>query len=103
MSRYLIKLVRDGMQTFGVHKTIVYADLDREAHVKLLRAKLIEEAAEYVVDGTLDELGDVYDVLAALCAVVHGITVDEMVWRAQAKYNERGGFEQGVGMFGVAP
>lgn len=106
---YLIKLVRDRMPDMrGPGSTIFYAPVEVATHERLLRQKLIEEAAEYAIDPSVEELGDVYDVLAGLCHHVHGISVKQLVQRTAGKWNERGGFERGIGMFaehavGVCP
>lgn len=99
---YLIKLVRDRMPDMrGPGSTIVYEPVDGATREKLLRQKLVEEAAEYAIDPSVEELGDVYDVLAGLCHYVHGISVAQLRERTAGKYAERGGFEHGIGMFAV--
>ncbi|WP_067469595.1 nucleoside triphosphate pyrophosphohydrolase [Actinomadura macra] len=57
----------------------------------LLRAKLYEEAGEYVASGDPDELADLLEVVHALAAA-HRLTPDELEARRAAKATERGGF-----------
>ncbi|MGP4029112.1 hypothetical protein [Actinomadura sp. 3N407] len=62
-----------------------------EEHGALLRAKLYEEAGEYVASGDPAELADLLEVVHALAAL-HGITPGELEERRSAKAAERGGF-----------
>ncbi|QKG27388.1 nucleoside triphosphate pyrophosphohydrolase [Actinomadura verrucosospora] len=64
---------------------------DRGEYVSLLRAKLYEEAGEYVASGDPAELADVLEVVHALAAL-HGMTPDDLEASRSAKYTERGGF-----------
>jgi predicted house-cleaning noncanonical NTP pyrophosphatase (MazG superfamily) len=65
---------------------------------KLLKRKLIEEALEVAHSSStseiMEELGDVVDVLAALCAVLNTDLRTVATW-AEKKRDERGGFERG--------
>ncbi|KAB2347035.1 nucleoside triphosphate pyrophosphohydrolase [Actinomadura rudentiformis] len=57
----------------------------------LLRAKLYEEAGEYVASGDPAELADLLEVLHALAAA-HDISPAELERRRAAKAGERGAF-----------
>jgi predicted house-cleaning noncanonical NTP pyrophosphatase (MazG superfamily) len=65
---------------------------------RLLKRKLIEEALEVAQSSSareiMEELGDVVDVLAALCAVLDTDLQTVASW-AEQKRDERGGFERG--------
>jgi predicted house-cleaning noncanonical NTP pyrophosphatase (MazG superfamily) len=95
------KLVRDlipeRIASKGERVLAYAADGDRLAH--LLRRKLVEEAYEAAAatstDGRVEELGDVLDVVDALCAL-SGTSLDDVKEWAEAKRRERGGFSQGV-------
>jgi len=99
---YPIKLVRDDIGArLGGDGTITYEPIsDREEHVRLMRKKLVEEAAEYLTNPSVGELADVYAVLRALAIVDLGTTPEEVGRVALEKHNERGGFERGMLMVG---
>lgn len=104
--KYLVKLVRDRIdrleeppEAFGFHP------LDHDEHVEQLRAKLMEEATEYLLDPSEGELADVYEAVRCLAFIDlgHGVdsdvAMDSIRQIADSKRDERGGFEQGTGMF----
>ncbi|MFI0373517.1 hypothetical protein ACH35V_37145 [Actinomadura sp. 1N219] len=62
-----------------------------DEHAALLRAKLYEEAGEYVASGDPGELSDLLEVVHALAAV-HGISPEELEEQRSAKAVIRGGF-----------
>jgi predicted house-cleaning noncanonical NTP pyrophosphatase (MazG superfamily) len=100
---YPIKLVRDFIgERLGGEGTISYRPLtDPREHAQMLRAKLIEEAAEYVAMPSLAELADVLTVVEALAEIAHGVEhLDELHDEAQRKIVERGGFMRGMVMVG---
>ncbi|WP_216651584.1 nucleoside triphosphate pyrophosphohydrolase [Actinomadura litoris] len=66
-----------------------------EEYRALLRAKLYEEAGEYVASGEPEELADLLEVLHALAAV-DGITPDDLEARRAAKWERRGGFAERI-------
>jgi predicted house-cleaning noncanonical NTP pyrophosphatase (MazG superfamily) len=68
---------------------------------RLLRLKLGEEVAEYLVDGGLDELLDVVAVVEGLAWIGHQLTLAQLVERARR--DERGGFLAGRVMYGHHP
>lgn len=96
---YPIKLVRDSIGArLGGEGTITYEPVgDQETHIALLRRKLIEEAAEYLLDPSVSELADVLEVVWALSYVCHdGASAVEV--EAMRKARERGSFIDGVVM-----
>lgn len=97
---YPIKLVRDGYRGCDDFGLTFHACLDREQHVRLLRQKLIEEAAEYVADPSVGELANVYAVLRALAVVDLGSTPEFVGGVELEQHRERGGFDQGTVMYG---
>ncbi|MFI0453812.1 hypothetical protein [Actinomadura sp. 6N118] len=88
------KLVRDRIpeiiQDAGGGAAAVRAAEEGE-YEALLRAKLYEEAGEYVASGESAELADLLEVLYALAAV-HGISPAELERQRAQKAGERGGF-----------
>jgi predicted house-cleaning noncanonical NTP pyrophosphatase (MazG superfamily) len=59
----------------------------------LLRAKLYEEAGEYITSGDPAELADLLEVVHALAAL-HGMTPEDLERQRAAKATERGGFTE---------
>lgn len=100
---YLIKLVRDkvsGFLTEGTHySTLEFEHLDEREHVKRLRAKLGEEAIEYIQDPSLGELADSLEVIMALAALDLGVSFEDVMYEAARKRDERGSFLTGIGMY----
>lgn len=95
------KLVRDLIpETISAkgERVIAYATDGKELS-HLLKRKLIEEAFEVAgassTNDLIEELGDVIDVLDALCTV-SGANLDQVRSWAEAKRSERGGFARGV-------
>lgn len=64
---------------------------DPAEHVGRLRAKLVEEAGEYIASGDPRELADVLEVVHALAAT-HGMSLTELERQRSAKAEERGAF-----------
>lgn len=60
-----------------------------------LREKLVEEATEFREEPSVEELGDVLDVLAAVRAAAT-FDEDDLQAKRRAKLADRGGFEDGV-------
>ena len=101
---YLIKLVRDRVSKyFTSDSRFLFQAVPEEDFVKALRQKLIEECAEYVIDPSDNEMGDVLEVLMALAE--HDLHVDwgHIIMTALNKRLDRGGFDGGVGMYQVDP
>jgi predicted house-cleaning noncanonical NTP pyrophosphatase (MazG superfamily) len=98
-SDYTVKLVRDKMRSKLGGGTMRYAvALDHEEHVKLLRAKLIEEATEYLLDPSPEELGDVMQVVHDLAFVDLNLGLGDLEGVRLDKSVERGGFREGIVM-----
>ncbi len=100
MHKRFVKLVRDRIPQFVGDSTLSYEPIgDNEQRVKALRAKLIEEAVEYLLNPSVGELADVQEVVEALC--VHDLKVGwREIERAQSNKNdERGAFDEGLGMY----
>lgn len=91
------KLVRDGIPAIieasgGRAETRV---AETGEYRSLLKAKLYEEAGEYVASGDPAELADVLEVVRALAAS-HGVSDGELERMRQAKAEARGGFHDRV-------
>lgn len=102
----LVKLVRDNIDIFldGRHAVIEYTRLpSEEEHRRELRKKLLEEAAEYVIDPCKSELADVLEVVHALATVDLHCTFSEVNTTRLIKKVSRGGFESGMGMYAITP
>lgn len=95
----LLKLVRDGIPRMFGDAEIVYEPLSPDEKIKKLRKKLVEEAYEYQDDPSIGELADVYEVFLSLCE--HDLTcrVVDVIEVAHAKAEERGKFDDGMGMY----
>ncbi|GAA5514853.1 hypothetical protein Dcar01_03616 [Deinococcus carri] len=85
------KLVRDRIPELFPESR--YRTLTTPEYAGALRAKLEEEAREYLTDRTPEELADVLEVLHALAAL-HGLTPAELEALRVRKAAERGGFER---------
>lgn len=101
---YPIKLVRDRtpqiINSSEEPGALFYGVVSLKEATPWLRKKLMEEVAEYLVEPGLDELADVFAVLEGL-AVAHGTSIVQLQARAAA--DARGGFFQGVMMYGHHP
>jgi predicted house-cleaning noncanonical NTP pyrophosphatase (MazG superfamily) len=97
----LIKLVRDRIDEYvgDKHHNVMYQTLTKEAHVTELRKKLLEECAEYLLEPSLGELADIYEVLRALADVDLDISFSLVKIVADEKRAQRGGFIHGLGMY----
>jgi predicted house-cleaning noncanonical NTP pyrophosphatase (MazG superfamily) len=97
----LVKLVRDRVEQHLGDTTVVYAPLQGPELIREgLLKKLIEEAAEYVVDPSPEELADVLEVVEQIAARFEGGM--GAIRRAQKqKRREVGGLDRGMGMFVV--
>jgi predicted house-cleaning noncanonical NTP pyrophosphatase (MazG superfamily) len=94
-----VKIVRDGVRSYYVPPgEYIYVPVeDPEEFAKRLRAKLVEEAAEYAVDPSLEELADVITVAEALAERHGGLRA--VLAEVERKKQERGGFAGGFGMY----
>jgi predicted house-cleaning noncanonical NTP pyrophosphatase (MazG superfamily) len=103
---YPIKLVRDRVASIDTSQGLAYRPVaDRDEHVLRLRAKLVEEVGEYLIDPSLDELADILQVVEDLALVDvpeapgdHRLSLAMLRFRQYKKHNERGGFTEGVVM-----
>jgi predicted house-cleaning noncanonical NTP pyrophosphatase (MazG superfamily) len=101
---YPIKLVRDRVQDIDTSEGIAYRPVSGpEEHLELLKIKLGEEVAEYLVSGRLTELVDVFEAVRCLSNVGHDYTLSELEKAALGKHDERGGFDRGTVMVTVEP
>lgn len=96
-----VKLVRDGISRYYVPPgEYVYAPMiDRKEYVVRLRAKLVEEAAEYAAQPSLGELADAYEVIRALARHDLGKSMADVIAAAEEKRLERGGFDDLFAMY----
>lgn len=107
----LVKVVRDRVD---VHipegSTVVVAAIpDRRTAIERLRAKLVEEAVEYLTDPSASELADVLETVRALA--YHDVALrpspeecmEAIEWHADRKREDRGGFDALTGMYVVGP
>lgn len=100
----LVKLVRDDVEKFcGGDLAVRYEPMTDAEFVGELRKKLIEEAAEYLLDPSAEELADVLEVVHNLAIMEFGSLM--AVNRAGAKKRGyKGAFLDRLGMYlHVAP
>jgi len=69
-------------------------------HVRLLRRKILEEVGELISastpDEAVEEAADVMEAMAAYLSLTGVVDTDVVNLIRDKKYNERGGFEQGI-------
>lgn len=101
----LVKLVRDRVaERMPADWTVEIAAIpDRETAVKSLRAKLVEEALEYLLNPEAGELADVLEVVRTLAHYDVGIGMEGVEWYATKKREDRGGFNDLMGLYVVGP
>jgi predicted house-cleaning noncanonical NTP pyrophosphatase (MazG superfamily) len=94
-----VKLVRDGIRSYYVPPgEYIYVPVaDPQEYAKRLRMKLVEEATEYAVDPSLEELADVITVAEALAERHGGLRA--VLAEVERKKQERGSFANGLGMY----
>ncbi len=95
--KYYNKLVRDRIPEIiensgGKCVTEILSDTD---YLRMLDAKLDEEAAEYHKDQNLEELADLLEVIYAI-AIARGYTISDLERIRAAKASERGAFEKKI-------
>lgn len=96
----LVKLVRDRVGELLPDSTVSYVPIEsRAAATDMLRWKLVEEAIEYARNPSLGELADVWEALHALRIFDLKVSQVELEDEADAKRDERGGFDELVGMY----
>lgn len=103
--RRLVKLVRDDVERFCGGDTVVrYEQMSRAELVGELRKKLIEEAAEYLIDPSDEELADVLEVVETLAVFGHDEGMGGIRRAQLRKRAHKGAFLDGLGMYlHVAP
>lgn len=74
--------------------------VSKEEHYLRLKEKLKEEVEEFLEAENIEELADIYEVIAALSSFVGKGEVELMEVR-EKKREERGGFSEGVVLRGV--
>jgi predicted house-cleaning noncanonical NTP pyrophosphatase (MazG superfamily) len=101
---YLVKLVRDQVESaLGGDGTIAYRPMSPEEHKLQLRQKLIEEAAEYIVNPSLRELAHVLAVVRALARIDLEVPFATVRTAEITEHVDRGGFALGIGMYAKHP
>jgi len=81
------KLVRDKIPTVAPG---AYVKCDGSERLEWLKKKLVEEALEFLIEPSVEELADVLEVVKALIDVFG----DEVYKVAESKRKELGGFEE---------
>jgi predicted house-cleaning noncanonical NTP pyrophosphatase (MazG superfamily) len=97
----LVKLVRDRVARHAPPgSTVDYRPIDDpDAAIRELRAKLVEEAVEYLLEPSVAELADVLEVIAGLARHDLGVSPATVAAVARDKCADRGGFADLVGMY----
>lgn len=88
------KLVRDKIPQIisangGTSKTHVADDAEYQ---EALTRKLLEEATEWIKEGSIEEMADVFEVITAILQT-KGWTIEQIVDVQKKKREDRGGFE----------
>lgn len=101
MTWRFVKLVRNGVGKYLPPEgaiAVAYAPMPTADVAPALRAKLVEEAAEYNEARSAEELADAFEVVRALADRYHG-GLENVTHLAAEKRMDRGGFEEAVGMY----
>lgn len=96
MGKLVRDLIPEIIRTNG--REPVTWQLSEEEVLGALTSKLLEEAEELRAaepHEQLEEAADVYEVLRAIAGVL-GVSMDDVVARAEKKRAERGGFDQRI-------
>ena len=95
--RLSVKLVRDKIPTIirESGKWPDYYVADATEHIKRLFDKMLEELDEFIEDPCLEEAADIYEVFLAILAQ-HNLSLDDVVFEAAEKWEQRGGFDEGI-------
>ena len=91
----IIKLIRDKLTR---DLKVKPQQLSQEDHVAFLRRKLMEEATEYLLNPSLEELADIYEVVLCLAIVDLKLSPKQLRAAAVLKEELRGSFMHGIGM-----
>jgi len=88
------KLVRDNIINIINSKgnKATYRVLDDKEYIDELNKKLLEEANEFIEENSIDELGDVMEVIESIMKVKN-ISWDEVREAQSNKKNKNGGFK----------
>lgn len=91
------KLIRDKIPQIIEKdgRTCETVKVNREEHYQRLKEKLMEEVTEFIQDENIEELADIYEVIAALSEFV-GKGEEELMAVREKKREERGGFREGI-------
>lgn len=91
------KLIRDKIPQIIEKdgRTCETVKVNREEHYQRLKEKLMEEVTEFIQDENIEELADIYEVIAALSDFV-GKGEEELMEVRNKKREERGGFREGI-------
>lgn len=91
------KLIRDKIPQIIEKdgRTCETIKVSREEHYQRLKEKLMEEVTEFIQDENIEELADIYEVIAALSEFV-GKGEEELMEVRNKKRDERGGFREGI-------
>lgn len=98
-----MKLVRDKIPDI-IRETGAEPDVTvamGSVYLELLGRKMGEELEEYMEEPSYEEAADMLEVFRALVAY-HGLDLDEIERVRVQKHLERGGFESGAVLWGVA-
>lgn len=68
---------------------------DRQEHIRLLKAKIVEETNEFIENPCIEEAADILEVLGAFIAL-NDLEFTEVLDAATKKFQERGGFTGGI-------
>jgi predicted house-cleaning noncanonical NTP pyrophosphatase (MazG superfamily) len=101
---YPIKLVRDRVAEIDTSEGLRYRPVhDQNEHVRRLRAKLVEEVGEYLIDPSIREAADILEAIECLAWIDLGVNFEAIERAAAQKFAERGGFRHGTVMETIEP
>lgn len=91
------KLVRDKIPEIikNSGKTPVTHTADNEEYWKKLKEKLEEEVAEFLKDGSEEEIIDILEAIRAICDFKK-IDLDKLESKRKTKLEKRGGFKEKI-------
>ncbi|MBT4209877.1 MAG: nucleoside triphosphate pyrophosphohydrolase [Candidatus Komeilibacteria bacterium] len=97
MSKKYNKLIRDKIPEIIITNNgqpVTHIASDDEYKIKL-KAKLLEEANEFIESEDITEIADIYEVIDAICKL-YGFNKEEIAKIKQDKFNKRGGFDKKI-------
>lgn len=100
MANRLVKLVRDDITEERMGR-VVYQRMTDEEYYMQLRRKLVEEATEWALEPSPEELADLLEILMACAWYWHELTLNQVLAVARERVEDAGGFWEGNGMYGV--